>query len=339
MSIASSMVLVLFAAAFVLVVRRIMRKGTCACGRCGGCHKCDCHSHEAVALVAVLAAASAFADDSSVVSAEVSVAYESHHVSYGLIDTKAPIVTPSANVTLFDALTLESAFMMDTTHYSRKLGIGDRRWQYWEMDVGASLSHSLSSDDFEWLPCSIDFGVGYIYEYHPRYAKCTPDGVNGNPDTQFITAFASLPDYWLVPTFSYERDFIRDNGTYLNLEFAHDFELVPGEVSSDDPVLALALAAAQGFGNAPRVKSYLAYGDGFEEPLSHAGLMDTQLTATLSWNVNDWLTVSGYVAYVDFLFDSKIREASRWYEPGASGGHKADTSYHILYSYYYTYNN
>ena len=271
-------------------------------------------------------------EESSIVSAEVSVAYESHHVSYGLMDTKAPIVTPTGALTFFDLLTFDAAFVMDTTHYSRKLGIGNRRWQYWELDADAAISHTFDKEDYDVLPTSVELGAGYTYEYHPRRAKCKTEGVNGNPDTQFVTAYMALPDLLVVPTFSYERDIIRDNGTYLNLELAHEFALVGGANEDDDPELALTLAVAQGFGNAPRVRSYLGgtLADD-ERALDHAGLMDTQFTATLDWQITDWLKLSPYVAYVDFLFDRSIRDYSRSYEPLASGGHKADTSWHVLW--------
>lgn len=271
-------------------------------------------------------------EEPTYVSAEFSVAYESHHVSYGLMDTRAPIVTPAGAITFLDLLTFDCAFVMDTTRYSRKLGIGNRRWQYWELDADAGLDYTFSKEDYEFLPTSVELGLGYTYEYHPRRAKCKTDGVNGNPDTQFVTASIALPDLLVVPTFSYERDIVRDNGTYLNLELAHEFGLIDGASEDDDPTLALTLAAAQGFGNAPRVRSYLGgtLSDP-ENPLDHAGLMDTQFTASLDWHITDWLTLSPYVAYVDFFFDRSIRDYSRSYEPLASGGHKADTSWHVLW--------
>lgn len=271
-------------------------------------------------------------EETPIVSTEFSVAYESHHVSYGLMDTRAPIVTPAGAITFFDLLTFDCAFVMDTTHYSRKLGIGNRRWQYWELDAGASLAYTFDKEEFDFLPTSVELGAGYVYEYHPRRAKCKTDGVNGNPDTQFVSAYFALPDLLIVPTFSYERDIVRDNGTYLNLELAHEFALIGGANEDDDPEVALTLAVAQGFGNAPRVRAYLGGTlEDDERALDHAGLMDTQFTATIDWHITDWLTLSPYVAYVDFLFDSKIRDYSRSYEPLASGGHKKDTSWHVLW--------
>jgi hypothetical protein len=54
--------------------------------------------------------------------------------------------------------------------------------------------------------------------------------------------------------------------------------------------------------------------------------MDTCIKGELTWTVCDWLSVSGYVAYYDFLFDSTIRESVRGYE---STG-RADRSYNFV---------
>ena len=60
-----------------------------------------------------------------------------------------------------------------------------------------------------------------------------------------------------------------------------------------------------------RVRAYLAH-DG--EPLDHSGLMDTMVKGELTWKVCDFCSLGGYVAYSDFLFDRKIRDAAREYE-------------------------
>lgn len=269
-------------------------------------------------------------EDSFPVSAEFGIAYDSKFVSYGLIDGKNPVVTPSGALTLFDLLTFDASFVMDTTHYSRKLGIGDRRWQYWELDTGATLSYSFSPDDFSFLPTTVEASLGYAYEYHPRRAKCKSNDVNGNPDTQFITAEIGLPDLWFEPVFSYERDIDRDNGTYLNLEIGHEFDLIEARGEDEDALLSLDIRFAQGFGNAKRVAGYITKHED-EEPLDHAGLMDTQATLTLNYRPTSWLTISPYVAYVDFLFDRQIRDESRYYNPQSDGSMQKDTSWHFLW--------
>ena len=268
-------------------------------------------------------------DDGFPVSIEAGISLDSHYISYGLTDTPSPVVRPSGAITLFDWVKFTGEFVLDTTRYGRKIGIGNRRWQYWELDTGVALEHEFSAKDYEFLPTSVAFSLGYLYEYHPRRAKCKTEGVNGNPDTQFVTAEVSLPDLFIVPALAYERDIVRDNGTYVSFALSHEFSLIDADNEDDDPVLALELSAAQGFGNKARVKGYLSKEDG--EPLDHAGLMDTTFMAELTWNVLDCLSVGCYVGYADFFFDRKMRDAARRYEPFNSNGNHLDTSWHILW--------
>ena len=73
---------------------------------------------------------------------------------------------------------------------------------------------------------------------------------------------------------------------------------------------------AQGFGNTMRVRSYLnrATSDGEGAPLDKSGLMDLCVKGELAWQICEFCTFSGYVAYSDFVFDRRIREAARIYE-------------------------
>ena len=63
-----------------------------------------------------------------------------------------------------------------------------------------------------------------------------------------------------------------------------------------------------------------------EDSLDHAGLMDTCIKLELVWNFCEYFSLSGYVAYSDFLFDRHIRQASRYYE---AHGHW-DHSYNFI---------
>ena len=256
------------------------------------------------------------------VSAEVSVSFDSKFVSYGLIDNKDPIITPSAHLTFMDFLTFGVAAIYDTTTYGRKAGYSNRGGRYTELDPEVSIGYSFSPEDFSWLPTTIDVSIGYIYEYHPR----SMGGGSGEPgdDTQFMFTEICLHDLFLEPTFYYERDIDRDNGTYVNLEIGHTFSIVESESENDDPVLDFRISAAQGFGNSQRVKGYLVKEDG--EALDHSGLMDTCLKGTLTWRPCQNFELSGYVAYYDFLFDRKIRHAARDYE--ATGNN--DESYNFV---------
>ena len=255
-------------------------------------------------------------NETPIVTAEVGLAFDSKFLSYGLVDNNEPILTPSASITFLDWLTFSVESIFDMTKYGRKEVDGEelycnRAGRYQELDPGVSLGHAFSPEDYEWLPTTIEFSIGYMYEYHPRSFN------TGSDDTQFVTFDIALPDLWISPTLSYERDIVRDNGTYVSLELAHTFEFFDG-------VFSLTPSIAQGFGNTQRVKGYLT-NHTTGEALDHGGLMDSWIKLDAEWAICDWLTLGGYVAYSDYIFDQKMREAARDYE--ASG--KWDHSYNF----------
>ena len=249
-------------------------------------------------------------NETKIVSGEASLSFDSKYLSYGFVDNKDPILTPAGSVTFFDWVTFGVNAIFDVTSYGRRAEYTNRSFKYTELHPNATIGHSFSSEDFEWLPTTIDIAVGYDYEYHPNSKSkgVTPWDKSISKDTQFLTAEVGLPDLWIEPKFFYERDIMRDDGTYLNLELGHTFNLLDEE----DDTLTLRPSVAQGFGDRKRVRAYAEKEDG--EPLNHAGLMDTMLKLELGWKVCDCIALSGYVGYSDFLFDRKIREASRRYE-------------------------
>ena len=253
-------------------------------------------------------------NETPIVSAEVGLAFDSKYLSYGLVDNNDPILTPSAALTFFDWVTLSVESIFDISRYGDAAGYGNRSWQYTELDPGAAIGHSFGPDDASWLPTTIEFEIGYMYEAHPA--------VTG-PDTQFVTLTVALPDLWFEPAFQYEQDIQRDEGAYLNLEIGHTFALVEGVEEGDDDILDLRVSAAQGWGNKRRIRGYLpdihnveVDDEGNEEygALNHEGLMDTTVKVEMTWNITDGVALSGYVAYVDYLLDPSTREASRHYE-------------------------
>ncbi len=252
-----------------------------------------------------------------ILSTEVGLAFDSKFMSYGLVDNKDPIVTPSASVTAFDWVTFSVSAIFDTTKYGKKAGYGNRAGRYTELDPGVSLAHAFSPEDYAFLPTTVELSLGYMYEYHPR----SMGGGTGEPgdDTQFVTFEVALPDLWIEPTLVFERDIDRDNGTYVNLELGHTFALIDGAGEDDDPVLAFRPSVAQGFGNTQRTRGY-----GLAE--DHGGLMDLCVKGELTWNIGAGLALSGYVAYYDYVFDSTLREGARAYE---ATGHD-DTSYNFV---------
>lgn len=151
-----------------------------------------------------------------VVSAEASIAFDSKFLSYGLVDNNDPILTPGAALTFYDWVTFSVESIFDISHYGKDAGYGDRAWTYQEIDPGVALSHAFGSEDAEWLPTTVEFELGYMYEAHPKSV---------DEDTQFFGFEIGLPDLWIEPIFAYELDIERDHGTYLNLEFGHTFTL------------------------------------------------------------------------------------------------------------------
>ena len=259
-------------------------------------------------------------NEQTIVSAEFSLAFDSKYLSYGLVDNNHPILTPGGSLTFFDWVSFEVEAIFDVTKYGHRAGYTSRQWQCTEFHPGASISHSFSPEDYEWLPTTFEFSIGYMYEYHPNAKYRGGDGPDGQADdTQFWTVELSLPDLWIESTFLYERDVMRDSGTYLNLEIGHTFALIEDGEEGADPILTFRPSIAQGFGNTMRVRGYLTKPDG--DPLDHSGFMDTCVKGELTWQICDYCALSGYVAYSDFLFDRKIRDASREYEATGKWDH------------------
>lgn len=286
----------------------------CAAAFCGGVWAAD--NANANAAVEVEESSSL----SDYVSVEAGIALDSKYLSYGVVDNNDPIVTPSACITFFDWMFIGFDAIFDVTPYGRKKVPNDdgelehlysnRGGRYTEFDPYIGIAHAFTPEDWEFLPTTIEFSLDYCYEYHPESM-----GKVWGEHSQFITLEVGLPDLWLEPKFTYERDIDRDNGTYLNLELGHTFSLIDGESDDDDPVLSLRPSVGQGFGNGQRVGYYLWKDNEDGDPLDHAGLMDTCIKLELAWNFCEYFTLSGYVAYSDFLFDRQIRQASRYYEP------------------------
>ena len=247
------------------------------------------------------------------VSFEASLMFDSKFMSYGLVDNKDSIITPSATATFFDIFSLGVSAIFDTTKYGKKAGYSNRGGRYTELDPAANICYDFSPEDFSWLPTTFSFCLGYMYEYHPRSMG------EAGEDTQFVTLEMNLPDVFLEPCFLYERDIDRDDGTYLNLELGHTFAIIDAKEEGTDPILDFRLSVAQGFGNAQRVKGYLTKLDG--EALDHAGLMDTCFKGEITYRMCEMFSVSGYVAYYDYLLDQETRSASNVYEATGKDDH------------------
>ena len=237
------------------------------------------------------------------VGGSLTVDFESKVLSYGLPDSDDPNFMPYGELKFFRHLFVGSRFYIDTSRIGERMGRGDCRWDVWEVDFPMGIRHVFTPEEAGWLPTSVETGIGYRYEYHPRHTDIA--------DTQFWLADISLPDLWLVPGLSYERDVIRDNGTYLNLCIRKEIEVFEK--------VFMTPSVSQGWGDRKRVGGYLSRPD-MTGPLHHAGLMDAVLKLALAWRPLESFEVAGFVAYSDFLFDRRIRDASRNYIRQIDGG-------------------
>ena len=247
------------------------------------------------------------------VSAEFGVSFDSKYMTYGVIDGKDPIVTPSAEISFFDTLYFGVESIFDVTKGNGKRGgWGNRAGQYTTLDSIVGLRHDF---DLGETLGALSVDVNYIYEYIRRYE-------DSMDDTQYVNLELSLGDLWLEPTLAIERDLMADNGTYANFEIGHTFTLIDGEEGEEDPVLTLRPAVGQGFGNTQRNRGYF--------DVDHGGLMDTSVSLTAEWAICDCLTLSGYVAYYDYLFDRNLRHAAREYNGSWSTAERYSDSYNFV---------
>ena len=260
-------------------------------------------------------------DDSSLVAVEAGVALDSRFFYYGVIYGKDPVITPRAQITFFDWVYVGVESVFDMTKGSGKRGgYGNRAGKYTILDSIVGLAHDF--DCGETLGAlSVDFN--YIYEYIHRYRD--EDGAKCMDDTQYLNLELSLGDLWFEPALWIERDLMADDGTYVNLSIGHAFPLIDGEGEGADPVLAFRPSVGQGWGNTLRTHGY--FNDYVDNGFSHGGLMDTAIKGELTWNISENVSLSGYVAYSDYLLDGNMRDAARAYN--ARWGHGCNHSWNF----------
>lgn len=306
--------LVAFVAA--LAVGSSLFADPCQCGKpectCGT--DCKCTAETCMCGCATDKEVLVEEDDDSFVSAEFGLSFDSKYLTYGVMDGKDPIITPSATVSFFDTLYFGVEAIFDATKGNGKRGgYGNRAFKYTTLDAIVGVAYDF--DLGETLGAlTVDFN--YIYEYIPR--SCDPDV----GDTQYLNLELSLGDLWLEPALAIERDIMADNGTYVNLEIGHTFPLIDGASEDDDPVLAFRPSFGQGFGNTQRVKGY------FDD--DHAGLMDSNIKGELTWNICQNLALSAYLAYYDYWFDRNMRHDAREYNAAWGHGDKYSDSYQFV---------
>ena len=260
----------------------------------------------AAALAAATAAADEVAEaekgekaEESFVSAEFGLQFDSRYMTYGVVDGKDPILTPSAKLTFFDWVYGSVEAIFDVTKGNGKRGgYGNRAGKYTTLDAIAGVAHEFDTGD-TFGTLGVDFN--YIYEYIPRHH-------GSMDDTQYLNLELSLGDLWFEPTLGIERDLMADEGTYVNLEVGHTFTLVGDE---KDPKLTFKPSFGQGFGDTHRTR-------GYELASDHGGVMDSTLKGEFEWTICENVSLTAYVAYSDYWFDRTLRHGAREYN-GAWG--------------------
>lgn len=241
-------------------------------------------------------------EESPFISAEFGLAFDSKYMTYGVVDGRSPIVTPSAEVSFFETLYFGVESIFDVGR-----GNGGRGGKYSTLDAIVGLRHDF---DLGERLGALSVDVNYIYEYIPRRNWNDGTGKKDVDDTQYVNLELALGDLWLEPTLSVERDLMADDGTYANLELGHTFDVCEH--------VTLRPAVGQGLGNTQRTKGYFSEGK-YEDGFSHGGLMDTSFSLTAEWEICEHLTLSGYVAYYDYLLDSNMRSGAREHNLATTG--------------------
>ena len=238
-------------------------------------------------------------EETPIVSAEFGLQLDSKYMTYGVVDGKDPILTPSAQLTFFDWAYVGVESIFDLTKGNGKRGdYGNRAGKWTTLDMIVGLAHEF---DLGETLGTLSVDVNYIYEYLRRHHS-------DMGDTQYVNLELSLGDLWLEPTLGIERDLMADDGTYVNLELAHTFALIGDD---DDPTLTFTPSIGQGFGDKHRTR-------GYELSADHGGVMDTTIKGEFEWAVCDHVALTAYIAYSDYWFDSKLRDGARAYN-GAWG--------------------
>ena len=238
-------------------------------------------------------------EETPIVSAEFGLQLDSKYMTYGVVDGKDPILTPSAQHTFFDWAYVGVESIFDLTKGNGKRGdYGNRAGKWTTLDMIVGLAHEF---DLGETLGTLSVDVNYIYEYLRRHHS-------DMGDTQYVNLELSLGDLWLEPTLGIERDLMADDGTYVNLEIGHTFALVGDD---EDPTLTFRPSIGQGLGDKHRTRGYELADD-------HGGLMDTTIKGEFEWAVCDHVALTAYIAYSDYWFDSKLRDGARAYN-GAWG--------------------
>ena len=261
-----------------------------------------------------------------IVTAEVGLALDSKYMTYGVMDGKDPILTPNATLTFFDWVYFDVSAIYDLTKGNGKRGgYGRRAGEWTTLDSTVGIAHDFELNETLGA-LSVDFN--YIYEYLRRYKYHNSSGEDKDMgDTQYLNLELSLGDLWFEPTFAVERDLMADDGTYFNFEVGHKFTIIGDD---EDPTLTFRPSVGQGFGNTLRARGYFYTHPGSDEPLDHGGFMDTSVKGEFELPINDWLSITAYVAYYDYLFDANMRDGARSHNAEWGGADRYRYSWNVV---------
>ena len=231
-----------------------------------------------------------------ILSAEAGLSFDSKYMTYGVIDGKDPILTPSAQLTFLDWAYVGISALFDVTKGNGKGGeYGNRAGKWTTLDATVGLAHEFDLGE-KLGTLSVD--ANYIYEYLRRHHS-------DMGDTQYLNLELGLSDgiWWIEPTLAIERDLMADDGTYVNFSLGHTFTLIGDE---EEQVLTFTPSVGQGLGDKHRTR-------GYELANNHGGLMDTTIKGEFEWSVCDNVAITAYVAYSDYWFDRRLRDGAREY--------------------------
>ena len=143
-------------------------------------------------------------EETPIVSAEFGLQLDSKYMTYGVVDGKDPILTPSAQLTFFDWAYVGVESIFDLTKGNGKRGdYGNRAGKWTTLDAIVGLSHEFELTDG--IGLSVDFN--YIYEYLRRHRYHNTSGADKDMgDTQYLNLELGLTGFWLEPTLGIERD-------------------------------------------------------------------------------------------------------------------------------------
>ena len=241
-------------------------------------------------------------EEESLVSAEFSVGMDSRYITYGVMDGKDPIVRMNGYVTFLDWWYIGGEMLFDVTKGNGKRGPydwGNRAGKYTTIDMQTGIAH-----EFNLGQTLGKLGVDFYYTY--EYVVRRHHTMN---DTQYLDVELKLGDLWFEPKLWIERDLLADEGTYVNLEVGHTFDLI-GE--GEDAKLTFRPSFAQGGGNTQRTRGYSLAQD-------HGGMMDSTIKGEFAWALCENVKLKAYAAYCDYWFDRTLRHGAREYN-GAWGG-------------------